>query len=150
MDNVIKVDSNHSVALFAPDQAALRQAAEAGFRTIVNFRTAEEKQDVSPVEEHRIVEKAGVNYLHFPVAADELDNEMVDDFRRYLDDLAGPILLHCATGKRAGAMTLMALAADKGLDGDDALELGRKTGIDLSDEQIGQFVKAYADNKANV
>jgi protein tyrosine phosphatase (PTP) superfamily phosphohydrolase (DUF442 family) len=55
MDNVIKVDSNYSVALFAPDQAALRQAAEAGFRTIVNFRAAEEKQDVSPAEEHRIV-----------------------------------------------------------------------------------------------
>ena len=45
-------------------------------------------------------------------------------------------------------MTLMALAADKGWDGDKALQEGKARGIDLTEEKIGQFVKSYADSKA--
>ena len=41
----------HRVARFAPDEAGLRQAAEEGFRSVVNFRTSEEKQEVTPGEE---------------------------------------------------------------------------------------------------
>ena len=42
----------------------------------------------------------------------------------------------------------MALAADKGWDGDTALQEGKARGIDLTEEKIGQFVKSYADEKA--
>ena len=45
-------------------------------------------------------------------------------------------------------MTLMALAADKGWDGDTALQEGKSRGIDLTEEKIGQLVKSYADRKA--
>ncbi|EYD72149.1 hypothetical protein Lokhon_00939 [Limimaricola hongkongensis DSM 17492] len=148
MENVVEIDSNHSIARFAPDEAALRQAAEKGFRSVVNFRTAEEKQEVAPDEERRIAEDAGLTYLHHPVSPEALDDALVDDFRRSLDDLPQPVLLHCASGKRAGAMTLMALAAEKGLDGDAVIDMGRENGLDLSQEQIGQFVKAYADRKS--
>ena len=66
----------------------------------------------------------------------------------YYLSLPRPVLLHCASGKRAGAMTLMAISATRGLDGDAALALGRAQGLDLTTEQIGQFVKTYADDKA--
>lgn len=148
MDNVVTLDSNHSIARFAPDEAGLRQAAEEGFRSVVNFRTAEEKQEVTPDEERRIAEGAGLTYLHHPVSPDALDDELVDDFRRSLDDLPQPVLLHCASGKRAGAMALMAMAAKKGLGGEAAIDMGRKNGLDLSQEKIGQFVKDYADRKS--
>ena len=72
----------------------------------------------------------------------------MDEFRRALDDLPQPVFLHCASGKRAGAMTLMALAADKGWDGDTALQEGKARGIDLTEDGIGQFIKSYADSKA--
>ncbi|MBB3713716.1 uncharacterized protein (TIGR01244 family) [Limimaricola variabilis] len=147
MDNVVEIDSNHSVARFAPDEAALRQAADQGFRSVVNFRTAEEKQEITPDEERRLAEAAGLTYLHHPVAPDALDDALVDDFRQKLADLPGPVLFHCASGKRAGAMTLMALAAREGLDGDAAIAKGRECGLDLSQEKIGQFVKDYADRK---
>lgn len=148
MDNTVTIDSQHSVARFAPDEAGLRQAAEQGFRSVVNFRTADEKQEVTPDEERRIAEEAGLAYLHHPVSPEALDDALVDEFRRSLGDLPQPVLLHCASGKRAGAMTLMALAAEKGLDGDAAIEKGRESGLDLSQEQIGQFVRTYADRKS--
>ena len=150
MDKIITLDSNHVVALFAPDEAALRKAASAGVRSVVNFRTSDEKTDLSLADERRVAEAAGLNYLHHPVSAEALDDGLVDDFRRSLDDLPQPVLLHCASGKRAGAMTLMTLAAERGLDGEAAIDMGRERGLDLSQEKIGQFVKDYADRKANV
>ena len=46
-------------------------------------------------------------------------------------------------------MTLMALAADNGWDGEAALAEGKARGLDPGEEQIGQFVNSYADGKAN-
>jgi uncharacterized protein (TIGR01244 family) len=146
MDQIATIDSNHIVALFNPDEDALRQAASAGMKSVVNFRATGEK-GLSDRQERDFAEQAGLNYLHQPVTAEALDEALVDAFRRSLDDLPQPVFLHCASGKRAGAMTLMALAADKGWDGDTALEEGRKRGIDLTEEKIGQFVKSYADGK---
>lgn len=146
MDKIATIDSNHIVALFNPDEGALRKAASAGMKSLVNFRAADDK-GLSPKEERRVAEAAGLNYLHFPVTADGLSDELVDEFRRSLDDLPQPVFLHCTSGKRAGAMTIMALADDKGWDGATALEEGRKRGLDLSQEKIGGFVKDHADRK---
>lgn len=147
MDKIATIDSNHIVALFTPDESHIRQAASAGSKSLVNFRQASEK-GLSASDERRVAEDAGLNYVHHPVSSDSLNAEMVDDFRRSLDDLPQPVFLHCGSGKRAGAMTLMALAADKGWDGETALAEGRLRGIDLSQEKIGQFVRDYADSKA--
>ncbi|MEI4264202.1 beta-lactamase hydrolase domain-containing protein [Roseovarius sp. D0-M9] len=147
---IATLDPTHTVALFIPDVGTLEQAASAGAKTIVNFRASGEEGGISPEEEHQQTERLGLNYLHHPVTADSLDAALVDDFRRSLDDLPQPVFLHCASGKRAGAMTLMALAADKGWDGNTALQEGKARGIDLTEETIGQFVKSYADDKAGV
>ena len=147
MNDFVNLDAMHSVARFAPDEAALRHAAELGFRSVVNFRTRDEQQAIAPDTERRIAQEAGLTYLHHPVAPDALDDALVDDFRRKLSDLPQPVLHHCASGMRAGAMTLMALAAEQGLEGEAAIARGRERGLDLSQEKIGQFVKDYADRK---
>jgi uncharacterized protein (TIGR01244 family) len=146
---IATIDPNHTVALFTPETDTLKQAASAGAKSLVNFRADGEKGGLTPDEEREQAERLGLNYLHHPVTADSLDAALVDDFRRSLDDLPQPVFLHCASGKRAGAMTLMALAADKGWDGETALQEGKARGIDLTEEKIGQFVKSYADDKAN-
>ncbi|MFW8637450.1 beta-lactamase hydrolase domain-containing protein [Cribrihabitans pelagius] len=146
---IATIDPNHTVALFTPKTETLKQAASAGAKSLVNFRAEGEKGGLTPEEERQQAEHLGLNYLHHPVTTDSLDAALVDDFRRALDDLPQPVFLHCASGKRAGAMTLMALAADKGWDGETALQEGKARGVDLTEEKIGQFVKSYADDKAN-
>ncbi|MBD3624577.1 MAG: hypothetical protein HUJ24_04200 [Rhodobacteraceae bacterium] len=148
MDHGVNLDTTHSVARFAPDAAALRHAADLGFRSVVNVRTSDEQHTITPDTERRIAGDAGLAYLHHPVAPDALDDALVDDFRRKLSDLPQPVLHHCASGKRAGAMTLMALAAAQGLEGEAAIARGRERGLDLSQDKIGQFVKDYADRKS--
>jgi uncharacterized protein (TIGR01244 family) len=145
---IATIDPRHNVALFTPEEAALKQAASAGMKSVVNFRASGEKGGLELDEERVVAERLGLNYLHHPVTADGLDAESVDEFRRSLDDLPQPVFLHCSSGKRAGAMTLMALAADKGWDGETALQEGKTRGIDLTEEKIGQFVKSYVDDKA--
>ncbi|MBY6055437.1 beta-lactamase hydrolase domain-containing protein [Leisingera daeponensis] len=146
---IATIDPNHTVALFMPETETLRQVASAGAKSLVNFRDDGEKGGMAPEEERQQAERLGLNYLHHPVTADSLDAALVDDFRRSLDDLPQPVFLHCASGRRAGAMTLMALATVKGWDGETALQEGKARGIDLTEEKIGQFVKSYADEKAN-
>lgn len=146
---IAAITPSHTVALFMPDAGTLEQAVSAGAKTVVNFRAEGEKGGLSPEEERQQADQLGLNYLHYPITSDSLDAALVDDFRRSLDDLPQPVFLHCASGKRAGAMTLMALAADKGWDGQTALQEGKARGIDLTEEKIGQFVKSYADDKAN-
>ncbi|MGJ8545557.1 MAG: beta-lactamase hydrolase domain-containing protein [Sulfitobacter sp.] len=148
MENTVKINANYQVAKFAPDASALRQAAAEGFRSVVNFRTAQEQPDLAPDEEGKIAAQAGVSYLHYPVAPDALDHELVEGFRHKLADLPTPILFHCASGKRAGAMVLMALAANEGLDGEAVIAKGQAQGLELSQEKIGNFVKSYADRYA--
>ncbi|EAR51068.1 hypothetical protein OG2516_04199 [Oceanicola granulosus HTCC2516] len=147
MDNVVTLDPRFTVATFAPDQAALAQAQKDGFRAVVNLRTASEKPEIAPDEEERIAREAGLAYLHHPTAADGLDAAHVDEFRRHLASLPDPVLVHCASGKRAGALTLMALGAENGWSGDEALAHGRQAGLDLANEQIGGFVSRYLDDK---
>ncbi len=146
---IATIDPNHTVALFTPGTETLEQAASAGMKSVVNFRHEGENGGLSPEEERQQAEQLGLSYLHHPVTADSLDAALVDDFRRSLNELPQPVLLHCASGKRAGAMTLMALAADKGWEGETALQEGKARGLDLTEEKIGQFVKTYVDDKTN-
>ena len=99
MQNTVDIDSDHTVARFAPDAEALQHATQQGYRSVVNFKTDAEKQDVSPEEEKQLAEEAGLVYLHHPVAPDALDKALVDAFRNKLADLPRPVLLHCASGK---------------------------------------------------
>jgi len=46
-------------------------------------------------------------------------------------------------------MTLWHWRQIKGCDGQTALQESEARGIDLMEEKIGQFVRSYADDKAN-
>nr|WP_255455620.1 sulfur transferase domain-containing protein [Salipiger sp. PrR007] len=126
----------------------MRNVATEGMMTVVNFRKADEIGGMALPEEHRVAEAVGLNYLHHPVSVEELDEEGVDNFRRSIDDLPQPVFLHCSSGARAGALALMALAAENGWDGVTALQYGGDRGLDLSKEKIADFVQAYADRKS--
>ena len=79
MEGIVRIDGRFSVvARFAPDRDALQQAAQEGFRSVVNMSSREEKQELPPDEERRWVEAAGLTYLHHPVSADHLLDELVD------------------------------------------------------------------------
>ena len=146
MEGIVRIDDRFSVvARFAPDRDALQQAAQEGFRSVVNMRSREEKQELPPDEERRWVEAAGLTYLHHPVSADHLSDELVDAFRRKATDLPAPVLVHCASGKRSGAMVMMHLASEQGWSGEQVIERAEAMGFECDTPELEEFVKSYVN-----
>jgi uncharacterized protein (TIGR01244 family) len=145
MQNVVKIDDRFTVAKFAPAADALSSAAAEGFKSVVNMRSASEKQDVAPEEERAHAEAAGLTYLHHPVDGEKLSNEVVDSFRENVEDLPGPVLVHCASGKRSGAMVMMHLGAEQGMSGDEVIEKATSMGFECDTPGLERFVRSYVD-----
>ncbi|EDZ66682.1 hypothetical protein NOC27_9 [Nitrosococcus oceani AFC27] len=69
----------------------------------------------------------------------------MDQFRERLEDVPKPVFVHCASGKRAGAFTMMATAVEQGMNGETALQKAREMGFECDVPQLEQFVKTYID-----
>lgn len=145
MQDAIQINDRLTVAKFAPGRGDLEQAAREGFRSIVNMREADEKHTLEPEEEERAAVEAGLSYLHHPVSGDDLSDELVDDFRRKISELPAPALVHCASGKRSGAMVMMHIAAERGMSGEEVIRQAESMGFECDTPELEQFVKSYVE-----
>lgn len=146
MIETIRIDDQFMVGKAHPGEADLRELARSGVKSVVNLRTAaEEKQPQSPDEEGRLVRDLGMAYLHQPVAADAMKPDLVDEFRARLRDLPRPVFLHCASGQRSGAFTMMHIAVERGMSGEQTLEQAEKMGFECDTPELEGFVKNYVD-----
>lgn len=148
MENAVQINERFTVAKFAPGREALREAADEGFRSVVNMREADERHELEPDEERRAAEEAGLIYLHHPVSGRHLSDEVVDEFRRKATQMPAPMLVHCASGKRSGAVVMMHMAAETGMSGDEVIEKAASMGFECDTPGLEQFVRNYADRHA--
>lgn len=109
----------------ATDWAAIRAR---GIETVINLRAPEETPGRDEAAE---VRAAGMHYLDIPVAP--ADGINADNARRLHAALApnhgGGVLVHCASGNRAGALLALEQADFDGLTSQAALDLGRRAGV---------------------
>lgn len=109
----------------ATDWAAIRAR---GITTVINLRGPEETPDR---DEGAEVRAAGMRYLDIPVA--HADGINADNARLLHAALApshgGGVLVHCASGNRAGSLLALEQAEFDGLAPQAALELGRRAGV---------------------
>lgn len=110
-----------------PAAAAWPDLARAGYRTVIDLRTAEEPRGY---DEPASVRAAGLEYLPLPVSQDTLNDAAFDHFRDLVRDPARrPVLVHCATSNRVGALLLPYFALDEGRSLPEARELARQAGL---------------------
>jgi uncharacterized protein (TIGR01244 family) len=108
-----------------PSAEALARLGALGFKTVINLRTEKE----GAKEEETAAKAAGLAYVWVPVTADSFSLEDVDRVERVLgDEAAGPVLLHCASANRVGAVWAV-LATRRGKSIDEALAEGREVGL---------------------
>ncbi|PHK95233.1 phosphatase [Pseudoroseomonas rhizosphaerae] len=149
MPNRIRINDRLSVDPTPPTREELERLAQEGFRSVVNLRTpGEPNQPLSPDAEGEATREAGLDYAHMPVAPTGLHSEQVDEFRQKLSELPGPVLIHCASGKRASIFGVLGLATEEGLSGEEALSRARALGFDWGSPQIEAFIKRYLDQSA--
>ncbi len=125
-----KIDDHLSVA----GQISLTdvsQAADEGFKTIINVRPDGEKADALPAEEARTAAQSHkLAYHHLPVLPTQITDEDVTAFKAVLEDAEGPVLAHCGTGMRATVLWALANAGRIGIQ--EILQTAAGAGYDLS------------------
>lgn len=112
-----------------PTEAELTALARKGVRTIINLRHPSEATDF---DEAAAVAAAGMRYVAVPVAgSQDLTPQTVARFGRELAkaQACGPVLLHCASSNRVGALIALEQAWVQGRSSDVALAAGRAAGL---------------------
>lgn len=111
-------------------EVSTQELAQHGFKTIIDLRTEAEGTS----SEKTAVESVGMTYINIPVTGAGIDAEQLATFIKAFEQAATPILLHCASGNRAGAMwTTYRLHQD--VPAEIAFEEGRTAGMQPSLEE---------------
>jgi uncharacterized protein (TIGR01244 family) len=102
----------------AGDFAALR---DAGVTSIVNLRTAEEMSTIG-FDAATAAREAGLAYVHTPVGGGAaFTPALLDQFSAEMAKADGRVLLHCASGARAGQLYAAWLVRERGYTPDAAM-----------------------------
>jgi uncharacterized protein (TIGR01244 family) len=108
-----------------PSPEALKQLKDLGFKTVINLRTEGE----GAKDEEPLVRELGLRYVWVPVTPQSLSAKDVDDVAAVLnDESAGPVLLHCASANRAGAL-VAAVSVRNGKTIEEAEAEGARVGL---------------------
>lgn len=110
-----------------PTVDQLRRAAGTGVKTIVNLCAPGE----CGWDEAAVVRDLGMNYLAIPVPdASALTPANARKLHAVLEDAAHrPVIVHCASGNRVGALFALRAFHEQGCDVEGALEQGRLAGL---------------------
>lgn len=120
-----------------PSPKDLHEAQAAGIKTIINLCAPHE----TPGEQD-FVARLGLNYANIPVtgAAD-----LTEDNARALGEIVNdcsnhPILIHCMSGNRVGALLAMKAFYVDNAAPEQALELGRAAGLKALEPEVWRLV----------
>jgi uncharacterized protein (TIGR01244 family) len=121
-----------------PDEAALKIFAEQGYATVIDLRTEGEDRGM---DEAAVVEGLGMTYLTLPIDRESINFDSARALDQLIGNSAGPVLVHCGSGNRVGAL----LALRKSLAGADdatALEYGKEGGLTGLESQVKSVLSA--------
>lgn len=111
-----------------PPAEQLRSAQAQGVRTVINLRPASEAVDF---DEPALAAELGLRYIHLPISG--APDITVDNAKKLAAALqqAGdaPVLVHCASGNRVGALFALKARAVDGLAPEAALAFGKTAGL---------------------
>ncbi len=109
-----------------PDRAALKVFADSGYTTVIDLRAAAENRGLN---EGAVVEELGMSYVTLPITgAGAINFENAAKLDALIDASSGPVLVHCGSSNRVGAL----LALGKSLEGAEdnaALAFGKEAGM---------------------
>ena len=133
-----------------PTAEEIRELSQQGFKSVINFREDDEKdQPISPFHEGAKVKAVNMDYLHLPVSESSMAPELVDQFREKYSKLPKPVFAHCKSGKRSGAMVMMHIAVENNMTGEQTLDKAKEMGFECDQPELVEFVKSYVNEHNN-
>ncbi len=126
-----------------PEGEHLKRLAEAGYRTVIDLRESEEDRGL---DEPDAVRRAGMEYVSIPVGHEDVDDETFERFREVMADAdQRPVLVHCSSANRVGALLIPYLVLDEGRSLEEALQIASRVG--LRSEELRRAALRYASNR---
>lgn len=122
-----------------PNPEQLEAIATAGYKTVVNLRPEDEEGnwDAAPA-----AGELGLEYVSLPISGGaDINVEAAGKLEDLLtnDDLQ-PMVVHCASGNRVGALFAMHAFHMRRASADDALQIGRDAGMTRLEDTVRELL----------
>lgn len=127
-----------------PTGEQLQLLAEEGYHTIIDLRPAEEPHGF---DEPAAARDNGMAYVNVPVTPATLDQATIDRFLSAMRGATKPLIVHCSTANRVGALFYAWLTLERKEPAEKALEKARAIGLH-SPELTEKVQKLVAERKA--
>ncbi len=109
-----------------PTVEQFEKLAALGYKTVINLRSPAESGSTDPAA----VQALGMSYLSLPITgASDLGRENAARLAEALAKSEYPVVVHCASGNRVGALFAMKAFYVDGEGPEGALALGRAAGV---------------------
>ncbi len=126
-----------------PTEDQLKAMAADGLSFVLDLRAEGENRGF---DEPAALQSLDVPYLNVPVDAERLAQpETFERFIEAMDKVDGPVLVHCASGNRVGALYYAYLVAGKGVDREEARTRAKENG--LRSAALEKAVDGYLDSR---
>lgn len=111
-----------------PTKQEFLKAQSMGITTVINLRSKAELAQYA--FEEKLLKKLGIKYVHIPVyGVKGIQKENMTKLVKALKSHKKPVLIHCASGNRVGALFALKAALVDGKSVDAAVKIGKKAGL---------------------
>lgn len=122
-----------------PTDEQLAALRDAGYQTIINLRHPNENGTQGEAEK---VAELGMTYVSLPISgAADLTRENASALAAALEQAARPVLLHCGSSNRVGALLALQAFWLEGASSEEALEIGRSGGMTRLEQAVREIVE---------
>jgi uncharacterized protein (TIGR01244 family) len=116
-----------------PGADAFAVFAKSGYKTVIDLRGVKEERGL---DEAAVLAKLKMSYVTLPIeGADDISFENAAKLDQLMSKAKGPVLLHCGSGNRVGAL----LALRESMHGQSdrfSLALGRRSGLTRLEDKV--------------
>ena len=110
-----------------PEEGHFGRLASAGYRAVIHLRGPGEDRGL---DEPEAIRRAGMEYANLPVGYEDVDDETFERFRELMaEPERRPVLVHCASANRVGALLIPYLILDEGMTAEEASRAASRVGL---------------------
>lgn len=122
-----------------PSREQLIEAKQKGYKTIISLRT---RRETGLWDEEKTVRELGMKYVSIPVSGGSgINRQNSTALIQALSDAKDyPVMVHCGSGERVGALFALDAKLNRGMATEQALQIGRSAGLNRMESRVTQIL----------